>query len=145
MRNPISSAFPSSRLAVLLLASFIFLLYWTAAAQDVQTYVSSKAGDRITAKPQLRFERRTESSALKFEVNDGVSYQRIDGFGASLLEAGLININSLPPAEQEAVLRVLFDPKEGAGFSAMKTVIASTDFMSAGPFYSYAPISGIRR
>jgi len=142
MRNPISSAFPSSRLAVLLLASFIFLLYWTAAAQDVQTYVSSKAGDRITAKPQLRFERRTESSALKFEVNDGVSYQRIDGFGASLLEAGLININSLPPAEQEAVLRVLFDPKEGAGFSAMKTVIASTDFMSAGPFYSYAPISG---
>src|SRR2546430_16445638 len=103
MRNPISSAFPSSRLAVLLLASFIFLLYWTAAAQDVQTYVSSKAGDRITAKPQLRFERGTESSALKFEVNDGVSYQRTDGVGESWPDPGLSKINGLPPPQQEPV------------------------------------------
>jgi glucosylceramidase len=42
----------------------------------------------------------------------------------------------------ESVLRALFDPDKGAGFSAMKTVIASTDFMSAGPFYSYDDVPG---
>ena len=141
MRNQTSSVFSRSRRAAVLLTAFIFLFCWPAAAQDIQIYVSSKAGDRIAAKPALHFEQRIDSSAVAFEINDGVAYQKIDGFGASLLEAGLICINSLPPAEQEAVLRALFDPQEGAGFSAMKTVIASTDFMSAGPFYSYDPVS----
>jgi len=59
-------------------------------------------------------------------VNDAITYQKIDGFGASLLEAGLICINSLLPAKQEAILRALSIRKR-RGFSAMKTVIASTD------------------
>ncbi|MGA2202490.1 MAG: glycoside hydrolase family 30 beta sandwich domain-containing protein [Terriglobales bacterium] len=79
---------------------------------------------------------------MKFEINDDIKYQKIDGFGASFLEAGLICINSLPRSERESVLRALFDPEKGAGFSAMKTVIASTDFMSAGPFYSYDSVPG---
>jgi glucosylceramidase len=49
-------------------------------------------------------------------------------------------LNRLAPADQESVLRALFDAKEGAGFTAMKTVLASTDFMSAGPFYTYDPV-----
>jgi glucosylceramidase len=51
-------------------------------------------------------------------------------------------LNDLAPADQESVLRALFNPKEGAGFTAMKTVLASTDFMSAGPFYTYDPVPG---
>jgi len=113
-----------------------------AAAQDVQIYVSSKAGDRFTSKPELHFEQRTGSGSTGFEIDDSVAFQRMDGFGASMLEAGLIILNDLPPADQESVLRALFDPKEGAGFTAMKTVLASTDFMSAGPFYTYDPVPG---
>jgi glucosylceramidase len=122
----------------------IFLLTSCAAtvAQDVQRFVSSKAGDRITPKPALRFEPDRDPSTVKFEIDEDVTYQKIDGFGASFLEAGLICLNSLPPGERESVLRALFDPDKGAGFSAMKTVIASTDFMSAGPFYSYDDVRG---
>jgi glucosylceramidase len=116
------------------------LLAVTATAQEVQLFVSSSVGDRLAAKPTLYFGPNTGAEVTQFEINDRVTYQRIDGFGASLLEAGLICINSLPPAEQERVLRSLFDVEAGAGFSAMKTVIASTDFMSAGPFYSYDPV-----
>jgi glucosylceramidase len=72
-----------------------------------------------------------------FRLNDEVAFQKIDGFGASLLEAGLVCINSLPAEKQEDVLRALFDGKKGAGFSAMKTVIGGTDFQSAGPFFTY--------
>src|SRR6202789_4183080 len=110
-------------------------------AQDVQTFVSSKAGDRMSPKPVLRFQDRGPTAA-NFEINDLVTYQKIDGFGASFLEAGLICLNSLPRSQRESVLRALFDPHKGGGFSAMKTVIASTDFMSAGPFYSYDDVPG---
>lgn len=114
----------------------------TTVAQDVQRFVSSKAGDRITPQPILSFGQDRDPSITTIEIDDDVTYQTIDGFGASFLEAGLICLNSLPPSERESVLRALFDPEKGAGFSAMKTVIASTDFMSAGPFYSYDDVRG---
>ena len=126
------------------------ILAWCAVSvpqlllsQEVQITVSSDAGDRLSVKPPAHFQAgarpQGQSQSQTFEIRDEVRYQTMDGFGASFLEAGLICINDLPPAEQEAVLRALFDPKSGAGFSAMKTVLASTDFMSAGPFYSYDP------
>jgi glucosylceramidase len=114
----------------------------TSVAQDVLTFVTSKAGDRLARKPSLRFEQNRKPSAAEFAIDDEITYQKIDGFGASFLEAGLICLNSLPQDERDSVLRALFDPEQGAGFSAMKTVIASTDFMSAGPFYSYDDVPG---
>ena len=121
----------------------VFLMSVAATvAQNVQTFVSSKAGDRIAPKPILRFEEDRNPPAANFEINELVTYQKIDGFGASFLEAGLICLNSLPQSDRESVLRALFDPDKGAGFSAMKTVIASTDFMSGGPFYSYDDVPG---
>ncbi len=114
-----------------------------ALAQEVQIYVSSQAGDRLAAKPAAHFATgAAEPGALKFEINPEVTYQKIAGFGASFMEAGLMVINTLPPQQQEAVLRAMFDAQQGAGFTAMKTPIAGTDFMSAGPFYSYDPVGG---
>lgn len=129
------------RAAVLLL----LLPFTTALAplwgQEVTVYVSSKAGDRLSAKKPLRFE-PAAAKAPDFHIDDSVKYQTIAGFGASFLEAGLVALNTLPPGEQEAVLHAIFDPKAGAGFSAMKTTIAGTDFMSAGPWYTYDDTPG---
>ncbi len=126
--------------SLVVLAIFVCLV--PAFGQEVRIYVSSQAGDRITPKSPLRFEPRTESKHLVFRINDAVRYQTIAGFGASFLEAGMICLHSLAPAEQESVLRALFDPERGTGFSAMKTVIAGTDFMSAGPWYTYDETPG---
>src|SRR5262245_205899 len=142
MRSQNRTAVLRSGAAIWLQAVIVLITCWTATAQNVQVYVSSKAGDRLTANPVVRFEQPTSSGSMGFQIDDSITFQKMDGFGASLLEAGLIAINDLEPTEQEAVLRALFDPKEGAGFSAMKTVLASTDFMSAGPFYTYAPVPG---
>lgn len=111
-----------------------------ALGQEVEVYVSSKAGDRIAAKKPLRFEAERTAVGPNFRIDDSVTYQKIVGFGASFLEAGMICLNSLEPPDQELVLQALFDPEHGAGFSTMKTVIAGTDFMSAGPWYSYNDI-----
>src|SRR5256885_5352957 len=110
--------------------------------QTAEVYVSSKSGDRLAHKPNLTFQPSSSLRGATFEVNDSVKYQKLDGFGASLLEAGLIVLNSLPPDQQEVVLRSLFDLKVGAGFTAMKTEIAGTDFQSAGPWYTYDDTPG---
>jgi glucosylceramidase len=117
------------------------LAAWLVSAasgqEEIKLYVSSKAGDRLAAKPPVKSQAAGDSSQAWLRIDDSVTYQTIAGFGASFLEAGLICINSLPPDAQEAVLRALFSPEVGAGFSAMKTTIACTDFMSAGPWYTY--------
>ncbi|HKA18805.1 MAG TPA: glycoside hydrolase family 30 protein [Blastocatellia bacterium] len=110
-------------------------------AQEARLFVSSRAGDRLTRKRAVRFTQATSAQAT-FRLDPSVTHQTIVGFGASFLEAGMVCLNSLQPSQQEAVLRALFDPQNGAGFSAMKTVIAGTDFMSGGPWYSYADSPG---
>jgi glucosylceramidase len=110
-------------------------------AQEVRCYVSSREGARLAAGPNLSFSPATGNQA-GFQIDDSKSFQTIIGFGASFLEAGMVCLNSLPQADQEKVLQRLFDPVEGAGFSAMKTPLAGTDFMSAGPWYTYDDTPG---
>jgi len=124
----------------LFLAAFLGLA--SAFGQEAKVYVSSKGGDRLTAKTPLQFEAQPKVKLPGFKINEAVTYQKMDGFGASLMEAGLICLNDLPPAQQEEVLRMLFDPEKGAGYSAMKTEIAATDFASAGPWYTYNDTPG---
>lgn len=135
---------PAKRYIAFVLNGFILVGICSSAAlgQEVRVYVSSLAGDRVTPKPVLRFGPRPKGNGDAFRIDDSVTHQKIVGFGASFLEAGMICLNSLEPPEQEMVLGALFDPIRGAGFSAMKTVIAATDFMSAGPFYSYDDVPG---
>ncbi len=119
----------------LLLAGALLIPY-AVAAQDVRVYVTSQAGDRIAAKPALHFG-SSPAAAAGFHIDDKVRDQEIIGFGASFLESGSICLNSLDSAQQEQLLQALFDPEKGAGFTAMKTDIAASDEMPAGPFYSY--------
>ena len=133
---------PGSRIVALGL--FISFGFSTPAlkAQIVKVFVSSKAGDRITPKADLQFAHTKPDEGATFQINDSVKYQKMDGFGASIMEAGLVTLNTLPAEQQEDVLRSLFDPREGAGFTAMKTPIGGTDFQSAGPWYTYDDTPG---
>jgi glucosylceramidase len=129
---------------IVFLGLLLALLTCSAAAlsQEVKVVVSSKAGDRLSVKPALHFEAKAPAKGGGFQINPAVTYQKIAGFGASFLEAGMICINDLDPAEQEKVFEALFDPDHGAGFTAMKTPLAGTDFMSAGPWYTYDDTPG---
>ena len=140
------AAFPSNRrqyqLAAVAMVVGALLGSSIATAQEVTVYRSSRAGDRLSQLPSIRFAQGDTALAGGFTINDAARRQNMLGFGASFNEAGMISINSLDPAEQEKVLVALFDPLKGAGFTAMKTVIGATDFMSAGPFYTYNDTPG---
>lgn len=107
-----------------------------APPTPIEVWITSAAGDRLTAREGVSLvpEGSLDPSLPRFEVDETIEHQAMIGFGASFLEAGLVTLNTLPTeAEQNDVLRQLFDPVEGAGFSAMKTVIGGTDFQSQFP------------
>src|SRR5215831_9097183 len=124
------------------LLGMVFAATVAANAQTARVYVSSEAGDRLAAKPEVRFADKKPPAGPRFEINDAVRLQKIDGFGASFMEAGLMTLNTLPADKQEQVFRALFDVKDGAGFTAMKTPLAGTDFQSAGPWFTYDDMPG---
>jgi glucosylceramidase len=107
--------------------------------------VSSQAGDRLAERKVEAFGPVGEKPPGAFVTVDATALdQRIDGFGASFGEAGMVSLNSLPDeAARAKVLRALFDRETGAGFSLMKTVIGGTDFQSATQdWYTYDDVPG---
>jgi hypothetical protein len=79
MRNHNRTAVLGNRAAILFQAVIVLVTCWPAAAQKVQIYVSSKAGDRLAAKPALRFEQGISSGSSGFEIDDSVAFQKMDG------------------------------------------------------------------
>lgn len=104
---------------------------------QVEVYVSSQAGDRLTKKENTSFILETNTSLPTIIVDEKKVYQTIEGFGASFNEAGMICLNDLPSIARDSVFRSLFDSAKGSGFTLMKAPIAACDFASAGPWYSY--------
>jgi glucosylceramidase len=122
----------------------LIMLIAFGCKQPVQTeitiYSSSGEGDRLE-KTSGKFSKEKDNPSV-IRVNEKTRYQKIDGFGATFNEAGMICLNSLPAEKKEKVLKDLFDPENGSGFNLMKSPIAACDFASAGPFYSYDDTKG---
>src|SRR4051812_13421476 len=108
-----------------------------AIAQSIEVYVSSQGGDRLTRKSDATFVTDTKSSSPIITVNEKKTFQKIEGFGATFNEAGMICLNALSLGGRNNVFSSLFDSVKGSGFTMMKSPIAACDFASAGPWYSY--------
>lgn len=109
---------------------------------SVSVYSSSNSGDRMTKMEDLHFTKELESAIPIITIDERSHFQKIEGFGATFNEAGMICLNSLPEKDQDNVLKILFDKERGAGFNLMKSPIAACDFSSAGGWYSYDDTPG---
>jgi glucosylceramidase len=109
---------------------------------NVVVYSSSRDGDRLTKVSDLSFMSDKESSLAVIKVDEGTSFQKIEGFGATFNEAGMICLNSLNEETKDSVLKMLFDPESGAGYTLMKSPVGACDFASAGPWYTYNDTPG---
>ncbi len=122
------------------------LIFYIQCKRDhgsgITVYSSSQDGDRLTKKEILQFIPEKESSVPAINVDEKTQFQMIDGFGASFNEAGMICLNSLDPEVQDSVMKMLFDPASGAGYTLMKSPLGACDFASAGPWYSYNDTPG---
>jgi len=128
---------------------FLLVHYHSIAyAQDkldnkvsVSVWVSSASGDRLSRKPDLKFAETQDSTIAEIKIDENTTFQKIEGFGATFNEAGMICLNALAAADRDWVFTSLFDPEQGAGFTLMKSPIAACDFASAGPWYSYNEVA----
>ena len=127
---------------VLVIALLLAISCSRSKVPDITVYTSSQDGDRLSVKAGQKFIKEKESSLPVILINEKTRFQKIDGFGATFNEAGMICLNSLPPEKKESVLKMLFDPESGSGYNLMKSPIAACDFASAGPWYSYNDTPG---
>ncbi|MGA5301091.1 carbohydrate-binding protein [Nucisporomicrobium flavum] len=63
--------------------------------------------------------------------------QRYAGIGFSLDETSVSNLWKLTPAKREEAVRLLVDPRHGAGFDRFRLTIGSPDLIEHLPFWSY--------
>ncbi|HET6292930.1 MAG TPA: carbohydrate-binding protein [Kribbella sp.] len=82
---------------------------------------------------------RDEGGATDAEVviDPSTLRQRYTGIGFSLDETSVSNLWKLTPAERDRAIRLLVDPKTGAGLDRFRLTIGSPDLIEHLPFWSY--------
>lgn len=69
------------------------------------------------------------SPAATITVDTAKRFQTMEGFGAAITESTAVILEErVPAAQRDRLLRSLFDPKSGAGFSFIRLPIGSCDF-----------------
>lgn len=63
--------------------------------------------------------------------------QRYEGIGFSIDETSVSNLWKLTPAERERAIKLLVDPRTGAGLDRFRLTIGSPDLIEHLPFWSY--------
>ncbi len=93
-------------------------------------------GDRtsqLAAQPDAAFA-APDPSAPAIAVDPHVTYQRIEGLGASITDSSAHLLARSP--DRDAIMRSLFDPRQGLGLSYLRQPMGASDFV-AGPHYTY--------
>ncbi|HZX06389.1 carbohydrate-binding protein [Kribbella sp.] len=77
-------------------------------------------------------------------ADPSISRQKYTGVGFSLDETSVSNLWKLTPEQRERAVRLLVDPKTGAGFDRFRLTIGSPDLIEHLPFWSYdEPPAGV--
>ncbi|GAA2873196.1 glucosylceramidase [Actinoplanes cyaneus] len=80
---------------------------------------------------------RGRSAHPTIVVNPETTYQRMDGFGASITDSAASVLYRLAPRARDNAVRQLFDREKGIGVSFLRQPIGSSDFTAAAEHYTY--------
>ena len=109
-----------------------------AAVPDIGVEVFESSADlreSLQQKASVAFG-APQSSPLTINVDDAVTYQQMDGFGASITESSAwLMYNKLSVAQRDELMEKLFDPVKGIGLSFLRQPMGASDF--ALKDYSY--------
>jgi len=133
-------------LAVSVLGGFTFAATSPASAStgsggSVQTiyssYNNSSTTYQLSAQPSKTLApiSDAQSSLPTITLDPSVTYQTWQGFGDSLDNTTVYNLEQLTSANRTAALNALFNPSTGDDFNLMRTTIGCADFCSAAPNY----------
>ncbi|BCJ44548.1 hypothetical protein GCM10010168_13610 [Actinoplanes ianthinogenes] len=89
------------------------------------------------ALPATHLDRSNKSAQATVVIDPSRTEQRYAGIGFSIDETSVSNLWKLTPAERERAIRLLADPKTGAGLDRFRLTIGSPDLIEHLPFWSY--------
>jgi len=101
---------------------------WYQAPMDI-TYKLAKQANLTVTDPD-------GTSMTTITVDPAVTYQTMQGIGASLEESTIYNLSRMSAAKREEVLRALVDPANGIGMNLMRICFGTSDF-TGREWYSY--------
>ncbi|MEU4219281.1 carbohydrate-binding protein [Actinoplanes sp. NPDC026623] len=81
--------------------------------------------------------RRGPAADTTVVIDPSAPRQRYAGVGFSLDETSVSNLWKLTPAERDRAVRLLVDPRTGAGLDRFRLTIGSPDLIEHLPFWSY--------
>ena len=110
----------------------------SASSKPVTIYTTAEGGQqRLAQTGQVTLKdghTLTERENSVF-VNPGKQYQTVLGIGGAITDASAETFAKLSPEKQAEFLRAYYDPKDGIGYSILRTTIHSSDFSSGS--YTY--------
>jgi len=123
------------RLSVSIVLSLILLLFvFTCADNNGLIEQSVSATWKVSTKSQM-WQDMEELTIMKgqggkadVEIDLTSLKQEIEGFGGAFNEKGWEALSLLTPDQRDAVIKELFDPKEGAKFNICRVPIGSSDY-----------------
>jgi glucosylceramidase len=96
---------------------------------------------QTTANSDIKFRRQSDNSVKVYniskldrktgvimEIDPNITYQTIEGFGASLTDTSCFNISSMPESMRNDLMTKLFDPVKGIGLTILRQPIGMSDF-----------------
>ncbi|MEU4159678.1 carbohydrate-binding protein [Actinoplanes sp. NPDC026670] len=95
---------------------------------------SAGAGQAWQALPRTSPAARPDATVV---IDPSQTRQRYTGVGFSIDETSVSNLWKLTPAERERAVRLLVDPRTGAGLDRFRLTIGSPDLIEHLPFWSY--------
>ncbi|NIG56782.1 glycoside hydrolase family 30 beta sandwich domain-containing protein [Chitinophaga sp. Cy-1792] len=102
----------------------------TTARANESVSVWMTSGDQsklLQQQGNVTFAADAGSSGTTITVNEGTTYQGIDGFGFTLTQGSAKLISNLSASAQSSLLNELFSPSSGIGLSVVRVGIGATD------------------
>lgn len=100
----------------------------------VVSHISAK-GWQTTADKRKLFEAITigaeegpDNETLRITIDDQKTYQSIDGWGPAITGSSCYNLLKMTQKDRTALLKEVFDPEEGMGYSFIRVSIGCSDF-----------------
>ena len=106
---------------------------------DVRMWVTTQSGVFLMKEQPIDYS--DDISSLTLSLDAGTTYQTIDGYGGTLTGSSAYLFMQMSPERRTAVLKSLFDPKEGIGLESIRISIGASDFSLA--LYTYCDEQGI--
>lgn len=94
------------------------------------------SASRLTRQPDVSFTADKSVTSSTIGVDESRSYQAMIGFGASFTDSSALVAYSLDASQRSALMRDLFDPKDGIGLGMLRQPMGASDFSATGN-YSY--------